>query len=92
MKRTAIREKFDIEKERLERRKVQTRRKTQFKSSTRAITTMHDSIEEPDDFGFSSSLVPMLTTKSNIDVSVGYYGISDQYKHQLFAVSQFLWG
>ncbi|EFO94501.1 hypothetical protein CRE_13412 [Caenorhabditis remanei] len=111
MKRTAIREKFDIEKERLERRKVQTRRKTQeildsalirkrreigefenrisnnvsiednfeilepmssemidlnwepqpsilhfheFKSSTRAITTMHDSIEEPDDFGFSS--------------------------------------
>ncbi|KAF1754111.1 hypothetical protein GCK72_020669 [Caenorhabditis remanei] len=108
MKRTAIREKFDIEKERLERRKVQTRRKTQeildsalirkrreigefenrisnnvsiednfeilepmssetidlhwepqpsilhfheFKSSTRAITTMHDSIEEPDDFG-----------------------------------------
>ncbi|EFO89594.1 hypothetical protein CRE_21672, partial [Caenorhabditis remanei] len=108
MKRTAIREKFDIENERLERRKVQTRRKTQeildsalirkrreigefenrisnnvsiednfeilepissemidlnwepqpsilhfheFKSSTRSFTTMHDSIEEPDDFG-----------------------------------------
>ncbi|EFO85101.1 hypothetical protein CRE_18326 [Caenorhabditis remanei] len=162
MKRTAIREKFDIEKERLERRKVQTRRKTQkkfgeknvieeeildsalirkrreigefenrisnnvsiednfeilepmssemidlhwepqpsilhfheFKSSTRAITTMHDSIEEPDDFGekekvfhqawFRCSRRNQISTSSE-----GYCGISDQYKHQLFANRKF---
>ncbi|EFP10384.1 hypothetical protein CRE_11556 [Caenorhabditis remanei] len=130
MKRTAIREKFDIENERLERRKVQTRRKTQeildsalirkrreigefenrisnnvsiednfeilepmssemidlnwepqpsilhfheFKSSTRSITTMHDSIEEPDDFGLNDAIdyIASVFLKNNISHNIG---------------------
>ncbi|EFP02340.1 hypothetical protein CRE_00978 [Caenorhabditis remanei] len=67
---------------------------SEFKSSTRAITTMHDSIEEPDDFGekekvfhqawFRCSRRNQISTSSEV-----YCGISDQYKHQLFANRKF---
>ncbi|EFO84369.1 hypothetical protein CRE_04431 [Caenorhabditis remanei] len=78
----------------------------EFKSSTRAITTMHDSIEMPNDFGEKENVDLTIQTfqafhqawfrcsrRNQISTSSeGYCGISDQYKHQLFAVSQFLWG